>query len=73
MVKLTSFKNLRSLNVAYTELNQRSLQLICEDLTLLEKIDISGTVVQDLTPLLLLEEQLTSLTISVSMIVSTNK
>lgn len=68
MVKLTNFKNLRSLNVSYTELNQQSLQMICEDLRFLEKLDISGTVVQDLDPLLLLSDQLVSITISVSIL-----
>lgn len=64
MVRLTDLKNLRSLNVSYTELNQQTLRMICEDLVHLEKLDISGTLVQDLTPLLLLADQLVSLTIS---------
>lgn len=63
MVRLTDLKNLRSLNVSYTELNQQTLRMICEDLAHLEKLDISGTLVQDLTPLLLLADQLVSLTI----------
>lgn len=66
MVNLTHLKFLRSLNVSYTELNQQSLQMICEDLKYLEKIDVSGTVIQDLSPLLLLANQLISVTISVS-------
>lgn len=63
MVRLTNLKNLRYLNVSYTELNQQSLKMICEDLRLLEKVDISGTLIQDLSPLLLLCDRLTSLTV----------
>ncbi|EFA05616.1 protein zyg-11 homolog isoform X1 [Tribolium castaneum] len=65
MVKITQFKNLRSLNLAYTELNQHCLNMICEDLKLLEKLDISGTGtgIKDLSPLRQLLN-LTSLAIS---------
>lgn len=66
MVQITELKNLRSLNLSYTELNQQSLQMICEDLKYLERLDISGTCIKDLTPLLRLSNQLTSLGISVS-------
>lgn len=65
MVNLTYLTNLRSLNVSYTELNQQSLQMICEDLKHLERLDLSGTFVHDLNPLLLLADQLISVTISV--------
>lgn len=64
-VKLTVFKNLRSLNLSQTLLTQRALQMICEDLKFLEKLDVSGTCVYDLSPLLLLENRLTSLSICV--------
>lgn len=59
------FKNLRSLNVSHTLLTQRVLQMICEDLKFLEKLDISNTPIYDLSPLLLLEDRLTSLSICV--------
>ncbi|KAK4877940.1 hypothetical protein RN001_010446 [Aquatica leii] len=61
MVALTQLKNLHSLNVSYTEFNQQTLKLICEDLNELEKLDISGTYVHDFSPLLKYSEQLTSL------------
>ncbi|KAF5291794.1 hypothetical protein FQA39_LY14282 [Lamprigera yunnana] len=61
LVALTRLKNLRHLNVAYTEFNQTTFKLICEDLNFLEKLDISGTYVHDFNPLLRYTEQLTSL------------
>ncbi|KAF5284005.1 hypothetical protein FQR65_LT13639 [Abscondita terminalis] len=64
MVGLTQLKNLRSLDVSYTEFNQHMLKLICEDLNFLEKLDISGTIVHNLDPLLKYSEQLTSLGVS---------
>ncbi|KAI4455022.1 protein zyg-11 b [Holotrichia oblita] len=64
MVQITELKNLRSLNLSYTELNQQSFQMICEDLKYLERLDISGTCIKDLSPLLRLSNQLTSLGIS---------
>lgn len=66
MVQLTNLKNLRSLNVSFTEFNQQTLQMICEDLHLLERLDISGTCVQCVKPLLLIKERLISLVASVS-------
>jgi Zyg-11 family protein len=66
MVKITNLKNLRSLNLSHTELNQLTFQMVCEDLRSLEKLDISGTSVKDLNPLLLLSKHLISLSISVS-------
>lgn len=65
-VKLTILKNLRSLNLSHTRLMQRGLEIICEDLDFLEKLDISNTLVHDLSPLLLLQGTLTSLSICVS-------
>lgn len=70
MVKATHLKNLRSLNLSYTELNQPSFQMICEDLKLLENLNISGTFVKDLHPLLMRSKQLVSLSISVSIFFS---
>lgn len=66
MVKLTNLKNVRSLNVAYTELNQTMFELICDDLKLLEQLDISGTKIIDLRPLTQLSSKLTSLSVCVS-------
>lgn len=63
IVTLSKLKNLRSLNVSYTEFTQHGLKIVCEDLKKLEKIDISCTLVTDLTPLINLKDGLTSLTI----------
>lgn len=72
MIVLTQLKKLRSLNVAYTEFNQETLQAICEDLKCLERLDISGTCVNNFSPLVLLSEQLINLTVSVSQITLLN-
>lgn len=66
MVRITHLVNLRSLNLAYTELNQKVFEYICEDLKHLEKLDISGTQVVDLRPLTQRVSTLTSLSICVS-------
>lgn len=63
MMRVCSLSNLRSLNLSYTELNQRCFQMICEDLKHLEKLDISGTFVTDLNPLTVLSSKLLSLSI----------
>nr|XP_023021052.1 protein zyg-11 homolog B-like [Leptinotarsa decemlineata] len=63
MIKITNLKNLRNLNLAYTELNQTIFKIICEDLIHLETINISGTQVTDLRPLILLSSKLKSLSI----------
>lgn len=63
MVKITSLKHLRVLNLSQTELNQATFQLICEDLKHLENLDISCTQVTDLSPLALLGETLIALSI----------
>lgn len=65
-VKLTNLKNIRVLNLAYTELNQTMFKILCDDLVHLEKLDISGTQVSDLRPLTSLSTKLTSLSICVS-------
>lgn len=69
MVKVTNLKNIRSLNLAYTELNQTMFELICDDLKYLEQLDISGTNIVDLRPLTQLSPTLTSLTVCVSTII----
>ncbi|CAH1118716.1 unnamed protein product [Phaedon cochleariae] len=63
MMKISDLKNLRILNLSYTELNQTVFEMICEDLIHLEKLNISGTLVVDLMPLALLSSKLTSLSI----------
>lgn len=52
IVRICDLKNLRSLNLSYTELNQNCFEMICEDLKFLERLDISGCLVLDLKPLL---------------------
>lgn len=66
MVHLTKLSNLRSLNVSFTEFNQQTLQMVCEDLDQLERLDISATCVQCVKPLLFLKDRLISLVASVS-------
>lgn len=68
MVKVTNLRNLRILNLAYTELNQTMFELLCDDLKHLEHLDISGTKVIDLRPLTQLSSKLVSLSVSVSII-----
>lgn len=63
MVKITNLKHLKSLNLSFTELNQATFKIICEDLKNLERIDISGTPVRDLRPLAMLSNSLVSLSI----------
>lgn len=66
MVKVTNLRNLRSLNLAYTELNQTMFELLCDDLKHLEQLDISGTKVIDLRPLTQFSSKLISLSVCVS-------
>ncbi|XP_076256333.1 protein zyg-11 homolog isoform X1 [Rhynchophorus ferrugineus] len=61
--KLVILKSLKSLNLSYTELNQSTLKIICENLGNLEHIDISGTQVRDLKPLCMLSEKLVALSL----------
>lgn len=63
MVALSKLRNLRALNVSYTEFTQHGLRLVCEDLKKLEKIDISCTLVMDMSPLTVAKHKLTSLTV----------
>ena len=62
VVSLSKLKNLKSLNVSYTEFNKHGLDIIAEDLTSLTDLDISGTPVNDLTPLRKCKSRLKSLT-----------
>ncbi|CAH1132300.1 unnamed protein product [Ceutorhynchus assimilis] len=63
LAKLASLKRLRTLNLSFTELNQATFKLICENLLTLEKLDISGTPVKDLRPLEHLSNSLVSLSL----------
>ncbi|KAJ8976607.1 hypothetical protein NQ317_005797 [Molorchus minor] len=63
MVEITNLKNLRSLNLSYTELNQTIFKIICDDLKHLEKLDVSGTLIVDLRPLTMLSSTLISLSL----------
>ncbi|CAG9861304.1 unnamed protein product [Phyllotreta striolata] len=64
MVRITHLANLRSLNLAYTELNQNVFEYLCEDLKHLETLDVSGTQIVDLRPLATRAPTLISLSIS---------
>lgn len=61
-VSFRTLQGLRSLSVAWTPLDDSALEDICS-IPLLESLDISGTNVTDLTPLLRLRSRLHSLTI----------
>lgn len=52
---------LTRLNVSFTSFNNHSLDIICQDLTRIEYLDISGTKVNELSPLLRLRDTLRSL------------
>lgn len=61
VVSLSKLKNLRELNVSYTEFNNHGLQIIAEDLHHLECIDISETRVSEISPLLNCRQRLRTL------------
>jgi Zyg-11 protein homolog len=52
LVDFQPFKSLKCLNVSFTSFNNHSLQILCETVIGLESLDISGTRVNDLLPLL---------------------
>lgn len=70
MDNIIKLKNIRSLNLSYTELNQHTFWIICKDLIHLEKLDISGTLVVDLEPLTYLAHQIKSLGLGDLMMIS---
>jgi len=51
IVSLCALRNLRSLDVSRTDFNDSMLKIIVDDLPLLESIDISSTLVRDVTSL----------------------
>lgn len=51
MVSLSRLKNLRTLNVSYTEFNNHGLEIIVDDLRYLECLDLSETRVSEISPL----------------------
>lgn len=62
VVSLTKLRSLQTLNVSHTEFNKHGLDIITEDLPALENLDISGTLVNDLSPLRKCKNRLKSLT-----------
>uniref|UniRef100_A0A3B1IGH0 Zyg-11 family member, cell cycle regulator, like n=1 Tax=Astyanax mexicanus TaxID=7994 RepID=A0A3B1IGH0_ASTMX len=60
-LRFSSLRALRTLGLAWTRLDDAMLEDICS-LPLLDSLDISGTAVTDLTPLLNLQSHLRSLT-----------
>lgn len=62
LVSLSQLKSLQTLNVSYTEFNNNALDIVSQDLTSLENLDISGTPVSDLSPLKKCKDRLKSLT-----------
>ncbi|XP_071119076.1 protein zyg-11 homolog B-like [Haliotis cracherodii] len=61
VVSLSKLRNLQSLNVSHTEFNKHGLEIIAEDLPGLESIDISGTAINDVSPLRKCKDRLKSL------------
>ncbi len=61
MVPISRLKGLTTLNVAGTEFNRTSLEMVVDDLPLLESIDISRTKVSDYTSLRKIRHRLKSL------------
>ncbi len=55
LINLRQLKNLSKLNVSYTCFNNHSLDIITQDLTSLEYLDITGTRVSDISALLRLK------------------
>ena len=51
VVSLCALQNLHSLDVSRTDLTDNMLKIIVDDLPLLESLDISSTLVRDVTPL----------------------
>jgi len=51
IVSLCALRNLHSLDVCRTDLTNNMLKIIVDDLPLLESLDISSTLVRDVTPL----------------------
>ena len=62
VVSLSKLRSLQNLNVSHTEFNKHGLEIITEDLPALESLDISGTPINDLTPLRKCKDRLKSLT-----------
>ncbi|XP_055931857.1 protein zyg-11 homolog B-like [Argiope bruennichi] len=61
VIALSKLKNLKCLDVSFTEFNSQGLKIIAADLPCLESLNISGTVVSDISPLKLCKDRLKSL------------
>lgn len=61
-VKFSMLRGLKNLSVAWTDLGDTGLEDICS-LPMLERLDVSGTNITDLTPLLNCQSRLRSLTV----------
>ena len=61
VVALSKLRSLHSLNVSYTEVNKHGLEIIAEDLPCLESLDISSTLISDISPLKKCKDRLKSL------------
>jgi Zyg-11 family protein len=51
VIALSKLRGLRSLDVSHTEFNRHGLELVAHDLPQLEALDISGTRVDDISPI----------------------
>ncbi|GFT51969.1 protein zyg-11 homolog B [Nephila pilipes] len=62
VIALSKLKKLKCLDVSFTEFNTQGLQIIASDLSCLESLNISGTIVSDISPLRHCKDRLKSLT-----------
>lgn len=51
VIALSKLRNLKCLDVSFTEFNSQALEIVAEDLPSLESLNISNTMVTDITPL----------------------
>ncbi|XP_054723856.1 protein zyg-11 homolog B-like [Uloborus diversus] len=58
IIALSKLRNLRCLDVSFTEFNTQGLIIVAEDLPALESLNISGTMVTDISPLKKCKERL---------------
>ncbi|GFQ78435.1 protein zyg-11 homolog B [Trichonephila clavata] len=62
IIALSKLKKLKCLDVSFTEFNSQGLQIIASDLPCLESLNISGTLVSDISHLRNCKDRLKSLT-----------
>ncbi|XP_055956533.1 protein zyg-11 homolog B isoform X1 [Patella vulgata] len=73
VVSLSKLQTLQFLNVSNTEFNKHGLEIIAEDLPCLESLDISGTPINDISPLRKCKDRLKMLSMYNLMISNTEE